>query len=108
MLSLASSDRVTDESTRNKLVRWSESEDRYIFQLIATVRSADVTLLITLTIADCKGIEAYSQDCPKCAQEYEKAGLVMNLVREYWSGRTENQLIIKRTEQPRTNAAKEN
>ena len=54
----------------------------------------------SLTIEDCKGIEFHLQNCPKCTQEYEKAGLVMNLVKKYWSGKTENQLIIKKTEQP--------
>lgn len=53
-----------------------------------------------LTIEDCKSIESHLQNCPKCAQEYERAGLVINLVKKYWSGKTENRLIIERTEQP--------
>jgi len=54
----------------------------------------------SLTVENRKGIEAHMQNCLKCAQEYEKAGLVMNLVKKYWSGKTENQLIIERTDQP--------
>ena len=54
----------------------------------------------SLMIEDRKNIESHLQNCPKCAQEYEKAGLVMNLVKKYWSGKTENQLIIERTNKP--------
>ena len=54
----------------------------------------------SLTIENHKGIESHLLNCPKCAQEYEKAKWVMNLVKKHWSGKTENQLVIERTEQP--------
>jgi len=53
----------------------------------------------SLTTEDRKSIESHLQNCPKCAQEYEKAGLVMNLVKKYWSGESENQLFVECTEQ---------
>jgi hypothetical protein len=53
-----------------------------------------------LTIKDRKSIESHLQNCPKCVQEYKKAGVVMSLVKKYWSEKTENQFIIERTDQP--------
>jgi hypothetical protein len=52
----------------------------------------------SLTIKDRKSIGSHLQNCPKCVQKCEKAGLVMNLVKKNWPGKTENQLIIERTE----------
>ncbi|MHC5060286.1 MAG: FecR domain-containing protein [Planctomycetota bacterium] len=54
----------------------------------------------SLMIEDRKSIESHLQNCPKCAQEYEKAGLIMNLVKKYWSEKSGNHLVVESTEQP--------
>ena len=53
----------------------------------------------SLTIEYHRGIEAHLQNCLKCVQKYERVGLVMNLVKKYWSGKTENHPIIESTGQ---------
>jgi len=54
----------------------------------------------SLKFEEHKSIEVHLKNCPKCAQEYENAGLLMNLVKKYWPGKTENKLVIERTVRP--------
>ena len=44
--------------------------------------------------------EVHLRSCPKCAQEYEEAKRVMDLVVEYWPEKPENKAIFERAKQP--------